>query len=82
MTSTPSDEFHQNDIVRLLNQHGDIASGTVGRILGRFASEKPTYVVSFEGDSVRIVGDVRFEEVALTERSEHSTPIIPRPLDK
>ena len=28
-------------------------------------SEKPTYVVSFEGDTVRILGDVRFEELVL-----------------
>ena len=66
MTSTPSAEFHLHDTVRLLNQHGDIKSGTLGRILGWFLTEKPTYVVSFEGDTVRIVGDVRSEEVVLT----------------
>ena len=66
MTSTPSAAFHVNDTVRLLNPHGDIASGTVGRILGHFPFNKPTYVVSFEGETVRILGDIRYEELALT----------------
>ena len=62
---TAPDAFLLNDLVRLLDRHGDILSGTLGRILGRFASEKPTYVVSFEGDTVRILGDVRFAELVL-----------------
>jgi hypothetical protein len=66
MTVTPSAEYQLNDIVRLLNRHGDIQTGTLGRVLGWLPSESPTYVVSFEGETVRIVGDVRFEEVALT----------------
>ena len=57
--------FSINDLVRLLDRHGDIRSGTLGRILGHFASEKPTYVVSFEGETVRILGDVRFEQLVL-----------------
>ena len=62
----PPTEFHPNDNVRLLQRHGDIRSGTLGRILGRFAREEcPTYVVSFEGDHVRVSGDVRFEEIVL-----------------
>ena len=64
---TPT-EFHPNDNVRLLARHGDVRSGTLGRILGRFARETgPTYVVSFEGDSVRVAGDVRFEELVLVD---------------
>ena len=66
MSSRPSAAFHLNDSVRLLNDHGEIASGTVGRILGHFPFNKPTYVVSFEGETVRILGDIRYEEVALT----------------
>ena len=66
MTSTPSAKFHPNDTVCLLDRHGDIASGTRGRVLGWFPSDSPTYVVSFEGETVRIVGDIRYEEVALT----------------
>ena len=72
MTSTPSAEFHLNDTVRLLNQHGEIRSGTVGRILGHFACEKPSYVVSFEGNSVRILGDVRYGELVLASDSRRS----------
>lgn len=60
-------EFHRNDNVRLLHRHGNIRSGTVGRILGRFARETPTYVVSFEGDESRVAGDVRFEEIVLAD---------------
>jgi hypothetical protein len=72
LTSTPSAAFHLNDTVRLLNRHGDIKSGTVGRILGHFACATPTYVVSFEGDAVRILGDVRFGELVLTGPSRRS----------
>lgn len=71
MTPTPPhalNEFHLNDNVRLLEHHGEVRSGTLGRILGRFARDAaPTYVVSFEGDSVRIAGDVRFEEIVLVD---------------
>jgi len=64
---TPT-EFHPNDNVRLLERHGDVRSGTLGRILGRFARETgPTYVVSFEGDNARVAGDVRFEEIVLVD---------------
>ena len=58
-------DFRVNDQVRLLDCHGAIRSGTLGRILGRFATEMPTYVVSFEGDSVRILGDVRSAQLVL-----------------
>ena len=57
--------FRLNDLVRLLDRHGEIRSGTRGRVIGHFAREKPTYVVSFEGDTVRILGDVRFEQLVL-----------------
>ena len=80
MTSTPSAEFHLNDSVRLLNQHGDIRSGTIGRVLGWFLSDDPTYVVSFEGETVRILGDVRFDEVVLTERVANAPALVTRPL--
>jgi hypothetical protein len=61
-------EFRMNDNVRLLDRHGDVRSGTLGRILGRFARETcPTYVVSFEGDRVRIANDVRFDEIVLAD---------------
>ena len=68
MKNTAPTEFHPNDNVRLLQRHGDVLSGTLGRILGRFARESgPTYVVSFEGDHLRVAGDVRFEEIVLAD---------------
>ena len=71
MTNTPPHaltEFHPNDNVRLLERHGDVRSGTLGRILGRFARDaSPTYVVSFEGDRTRVAADVRSEEIVLVE---------------
>jgi hypothetical protein len=68
MTPHALTEFHPNDNVRLLRSHGDVRSGTRGRILGRFARDaSPTYVVSFEGDSPRVAGDVRSEEIVLLE---------------
>jgi hypothetical protein len=71
MTNRPPNavtEFHLHDDVRLLNCHGDVRSGTLGRVLGRFARGlDPTYVVSFAGDSVRIAGDVRFDEIVLVD---------------
>ena len=60
-------EFRRNDGVRLLDRHGDVPAGTLGRILGRFARELPTYVVSFEGASARIARDVRSEELVLAD---------------
>ena len=62
---TAHSAFRLDDSVRLLDRHGDIRSGTLGRILGHLPSEKPTYVVSFEGKTVRILGDVRFEQLVL-----------------
>lgn len=60
-------EFHTHDSVRLLDGHGDVAPGTRGRILGKFErSTGPNYVVSFEGNSVRIVEDVCPEEIVLS----------------
>jgi hypothetical protein len=40
--------FQLNDAVRLLDCHGDVLSGTVGRVLGTFPRPTEiTYVVSF-----------------------------------
>jgi hypothetical protein len=61
-------QFHPNDSVRLLQPHGDVRPGTLGRILGRFARETgSTYVVSFEGDHAQVAGDVRSEEIVLAD---------------
>jgi hypothetical protein len=61
-------EFRANDNVRLLRSHGDVPSGALGRILGRFAREVgATYVVSFEGDKQRIARDVCSSEIVLAD---------------
>jgi len=46
---TPVDpRFHLNDAVRLLEYHGDVPSGSVGRVLGSFPRPTEiTWVVSF-----------------------------------
>lgn len=57
------DRFHQNDPVRLLRSHGDHPAGAFGHIVGRFARDVPTWVVSFEGESPCV--EVRGDEIAL-----------------
>lgn len=56
------DRFHQHDAVRLLRSHGDHAAGACGHIVGRFARDVPTWVVSFEGESRSV--EVRGDEIA------------------
>jgi uncharacterized protein (UPF0297 family) len=46
--------FALRDTVLLLNRHGDIAAGSIGRVIGRFVQGDPTYLVWFEGDERRI----------------------------
>ena len=61
-------EFQPNDSVRLVQPHGDVRPGTLGRILSRFArATGSTSVVSFEGAHVRVAGDVRSEEIVLAD---------------
>ena len=58
-------EFRLDDCVRLLDRHGDVPSGTRGRILGTFGGPGDrTYVVSFEREGT-CVTDVRFDEIVL-----------------
>ena len=58
------DMFQPNDKVRLLLRRGDIRSGALGRILGRYArSTDATYVVSFHDEPGCI--EVRPDEIAL-----------------
>jgi hypothetical protein len=61
--TTPPTEFRPHDSVRLLDHHGNVPSGTRGRIIGRYArSADPTYVVSFEQDNLGVV-EVRSDEI-------------------
>ena len=43
--------------VRLVERHGDVSPGTKGYLIGKFAREHPTYLVSFDGSLVEVRGD-------------------------
>jgi len=46
--NTPTPIVHlRTAAVQLVGRHGDVRSGTLGHIIGRFARENPTYLVSF-----------------------------------
>jgi hypothetical protein len=57
-------EDERGDFVRLLNQHDAIPAGTSGRIVGGILWPIPTYLVSFDGESVH-VADVHSAELVL-----------------
>ena len=65
VTSMPAlSGFKANDVVRLLDRHGDVPSGAVGRIVGVFPhSTDCSYLVSFAVEAC--VADVRFLEIVL-----------------
>ena len=57
-------EFRIDDVVRLLDRHGDVPSGAVGRIVGKFRHAADlTYLVSFAVEAC--VVDVGFDELVL-----------------
>ncbi len=43
--------------IRLVERHGDIGPGTEGYLIGKFARESPTYLVSFGSSVVEVRGD-------------------------
>jgi hypothetical protein len=47
LAPTPVPTFLPPALVRLLERHGDVPAHSLGRIIGRFAREKPTYIVNF-----------------------------------
>ena len=50
------DGFNLNDAVRLIGPHGDVPSGSVGRVLGSFPRPTEiTYVVSFVDATVCVL---------------------------
>jgi hypothetical protein len=60
-------EFSTNDDVRLLDRHGNVPSGALGRILGKFMRPTdPTYLVRFGDEDVAVV-EIRFEEIVLVD---------------
>jgi hypothetical protein len=59
-------EFRLSDGVRLLDRHGDLPSGAVGRIIGSFARPVPAYVVNFERQEFGVL-EVRPDEIVLAD---------------
>jgi hypothetical protein len=55
--------FLRTGTIRLVENHGDIAAGTEGYLVGKFARESDTYLVSF-GSSVVEVRDDEFVSAA------------------
>ena len=57
---TPTESVYlRTGTVRLVERHGDVGRGTEGYLIGKFAREHPTYLVSFGGSVV----EVRAEEI-------------------
>jgi hypothetical protein len=55
--------FELNEAVRLLDRHGDVPSGSLGRVIGALPGpELPVYVVSFLAETV-CIRDVRSDEI-------------------
>jgi hypothetical protein len=61
-------EYDLNDDVRLVDPQGDVASGSIGRILGKIprGTGRPSYVVSFVDRKVSVLS-VRFDEIILSD---------------
>ena len=56
-------QFDLNEAVRLLDRHGDVPSGSLGRVIGTLpVLGLPVYVVSFVTETV-CVRDVRSDEI-------------------
>jgi len=56
-------QFELNEAVRLLDRHGDVPSGSLGRVIGSLpVPGLPVYVVSFVTEVV-CVRDVRSDEI-------------------
>lgn len=61
-------EFLLDDEVRLLEAHGDVPSGSLGRILGKIprTTGRRTYAVSFVDEKVRVLS-LRYNEIVLAD---------------
>jgi hypothetical protein len=63
LTAPAPVQFELNAAVRLLDRHGDVPSGSLGRVIGALPSPgSPVYVVSFVAEAV-CVRDVRSDEI-------------------
>ncbi len=59
-----SSEFRLGELVRLLDRHGDVPSGSRGHIIGKFSGPNDrAYIVCFEGEAG--TADVRSDEIVL-----------------
>ena len=56
-----NDTHPSSSAVRLIERHGNVPSGALGRVIGRFARENPTYLVSFRKEGVL---ELRGDEIA------------------
>ena len=56
-----TDTHFSSSAVRLIERHGNVPSGALGRVIGRFARESPTYLVSFRKEGVL---ELRGDEIA------------------
>ena len=56
---TPTNPVHERAAsVRLIERHGEVPPGAHGHIVGRFARENPTYLVSFDVEGlIEVRGD-------------------------
>ena len=55
---TPTEPvFLRTGTIRLVERHGDIGPGTEGYLIGKYAREDPTYLVSFGSSLVEVRGD-------------------------
>jgi len=64
-------EFRLRDAVRLLDCHGDLASGAVGSIIGWFSHPVLAYVVGFEREQPCVL-EVRPDEIVLADDGQAS----------
>ena len=63
----PVAPFSLNDAVRLLEYHGDVPSGSVGRVLGTFPRPtETTYVVGFVDAKVCVL-ELHSDEIAFVD---------------
>jgi hypothetical protein len=62
---TNSREFSINQVVRLIEPHGDVLAGASGRVVGRYARSDPTYLVNFGGHDPGVTAEVRADEIAM-----------------
>ena len=61
-------EFLLDDEVRLLDRHGDVLSGSPGRILGKIPClfGRCTYAVGFDDEKIGVL-TLRYNEIVLAE---------------